>query len=255
MSEETEATAIPPRSRAWAIVPVLQVLALNAVPLYGVYRAGWSWGTILALYWCESVLGGLAVALRMVVHRRLTRKRGYWRPHLGLKLTLNDVPRTFRSFVAEFLTASLGFNVAHGILLALLLGWVVDRDPGAAVHLAALKRPLELFVLVLTASLAVDLQAVRSRPFAWIRGLAEGAARRLVAIHLTLLAGFFGAQILGAPRTAFGVFAVLKLLADLAGALPGSWGAPTGGDEEEARSDEGTMPEGKPMPPVLAPAP
>ncbi|HYX24049.1 MAG TPA: DUF6498-containing protein [Thermoanaerobaculia bacterium] len=67
--------------RAFALI---QVLALNAVPLYGVYAFGWSWGTVLVLYWCETLLGTFFITLRMLLHRRLTHKRGYYRAQLGI---------------------------------------------------------------------------------------------------------------------------------------------------------------------------
>ena len=125
MAEETM-----PSSPPWSPLPLIRVLVLNAVPLYGVFVAGWSWGTILALYWFESFLGGLFILLRMVVHRDLTRKRGYWRGQLGLTVSTNDSqPRAFKSFLPEFLTATLAFNLAHALFLALLLGLSRNDDP------------------------------------------------------------------------------------------------------------------------------
>jgi hypothetical protein len=87
LSEDPPPSTAP--SRAFAL---LQVLALNGVTLYGVYFLGWSWGTALVLYWCETVLGTFFITLRMLLHRRLTHKRGYYRAQLGIKQ--NDKPFT-----------------------------------------------------------------------------------------------------------------------------------------------------------------
>lgn len=202
-----------PPSPQWWILPLVQVLALNAVPLYGVFWAGWSWSTIVVLYWFENVLGGLAIALRMVIHRKLTRKRGYLRPHLGLTIESNGRSRKFKSFLAEFMMASLGFSLVHGVFLTFLIGEA--EESGAEIQIVQLQRGVLILAVLLIGSLAVDFQGIRNRPFLWIREMAESALRRTIVIHLTLLFGLFGAKVLGASRCVFALFALLKLLADL----------------------------------------
>ncbi len=60
------------------IVRLLQVVGVNSVPAFGVFAAGWTATTALALYWCENVLVILLVGLRLWLHRRSTHKRGHW---------------------------------------------------------------------------------------------------------------------------------------------------------------------------------
>src|SRR3954470_24788495 len=55
------------------------VLLVNAVPLYGIKYLGWSIGTVLLLYWVESVLVAVFTCARIALHRALTRKSGHWR--------------------------------------------------------------------------------------------------------------------------------------------------------------------------------
>ena len=211
----------PPPPRPWSPLPLIRVLVLNAVTLYGVFVAGWSWGTILALYWFESFLGGLFIFLRMIIHRRLTRKRGYWRGQLGLTVSANDSePRGFKSFVAEFLTATLAFNLAHGLFLALLLGLMLRGDPGAAVHAVDLKRGAIVIALLLLGSFVLDLQGIRGRPFAWIRAIAQSSMGRTMVVHITIILGMFATFFLQVPHAVFKIFAVFKLLSEAGGALP-----------------------------------
>jgi hypothetical protein len=210
-----------PSSPSWSPLPLVRVLVLNAVPLYGVFVAGWSLGTILALYWFESFLGGLFILLRMIVHRDLTRKRGYWRGQLGLTVSTNDSqPRGFKSFIAEFLTATLAFNLAHGLFLALLLGLTRQDEPGAVIHAADLKRGAIVTALLLLGGFVLDLQGIRDRPFAWIRAIAQSAMGRTTVVHITIILGMFATFFLQAPHAVFKVFAVFKLLLEISGALP-----------------------------------
>ncbi|HSS76781.1 MAG TPA: DUF6498-containing protein [Thermoanaerobaculia bacterium] len=202
------ASAAPAISRAFALI---QVLALNGVPLYGVYALGWSWGTVLALYWCETLLGTFFITLRMVLHRRLTHKRGYYRPQLGIKQ--NDKP--FSAFLPEFVTGSLAFNLAHGLFLAVILGLMLKDRPDVAVHLPSLRKGLAAMALIMTGSFALDCQNLRDRPFAWIRNLAQRSVGRTIVIHLAIIFGMAGIMFFDIKQAPFAVFAVLKLLLEL----------------------------------------
>ena len=88
MAEETSQHTKP-----WSPLPLLWALLVNAVPLYGVLVAGWSWGTGFALYCCEYLLSVLFAILRMVIHRRLTRKRGYLSGKVDFRVSVNGKER------------------------------------------------------------------------------------------------------------------------------------------------------------------
>ncbi len=55
--------------------PFLTALGLNAVPAVGWFVGDWSAGTMLVLYWLETLLGTLLVAGRIILHRRSCRAR------------------------------------------------------------------------------------------------------------------------------------------------------------------------------------
>jgi hypothetical protein len=208
--DPTAAPAVSSFSRAFALI---QVLALNGVPLYGVYVLGWSWGTVLVLYWCETLLGTFFITLRMFLHRRLTHKRGYYRPQLGIKE--NDKP--FRAFIPEFVTGSLVFNLVHGIFLAAILAFLLQDRPDVAVHLSSLRKGLAAMALIMVGSFALDCQNLRDRPFAWIRALAQRSMGRTIVVHLAIVLGMAGMMLFDLKQAPFVIFAALKLLVELGG--------------------------------------
>jgi hypothetical protein len=208
----------PPWLTPSRLFALLQILAVNGVTLYGVYVLGWSWGTALALYWCETLLGTVFIGLRMAVHRRLTRKRGYYRSQLGVKM--NDEP--FKSFLAEFLTGSLVFNLAHGLFLFFVLHMLASQgEAGAAVHLSSLKKGAAAMAVIVAGTFAVDLQTLRERPFAWIRVLALRSMGRTIVVHLAIVFGMAGMMFFNQKAAPFVVFAALKILYELGGLSSG----------------------------------
>ena len=54
----------------FAIVPLLGILAVNAIPLIGVLAFGWSVFEVLFLYWFENVAIGATHAIRMEISTR-----------------------------------------------------------------------------------------------------------------------------------------------------------------------------------------
>ena len=49
----------------------ITALGLNAIPAAGWFLGEWSAGTMLVLYWLETLIGTLLVAVRIVLHRRV----------------------------------------------------------------------------------------------------------------------------------------------------------------------------------------
>ena len=72
---------------------LVPLVGVNAVPVAGVFLAGWDGATALSLYWWENLIGSLLIALRIVVHRALSRKRGHWRLQISLEANGAGVDR------------------------------------------------------------------------------------------------------------------------------------------------------------------
>jgi hypothetical protein len=206
-----------------ALLRLLQILGLNAVPLGGLFFGGWSPATALALYWCENAVGGALLALRVAIHRARTRKRGHYRRHLGVELTgtlrvagraepLDLAPRTF---LAELVWGGTLFTAAHGVFLWLLLAGVLHQRPEPA----ELRDGLLAMLALQLAGFAFDLPGLARRPFAALKALAERSLGRVALVHLAILGGALLSFGRPHPERFFLVFGALKLLADVAGAL------------------------------------
>ncbi|HEV8632579.1 MAG TPA: DUF6498-containing protein [Thermoanaerobaculia bacterium] len=205
---------------------LLPLVGINAIPVIGVFWQGWSGATALTLYWWENLIGSLLVVARIVIHRALTRKRGYQR--LQLQLQSGDGPPKRRpgkplrpprgeqkgSFLAEFLVAACAATAIHGLLLWLVVGKLLAARPDAT----ALRHGVLGVGAIQLAAFGLDLLGIRQRPFAWIRELAQTTVNRVTLIHLVVIVGMWVGLQTGTVGV-FGPFAVLKFLADIGNLL------------------------------------
>lgn len=190
--------ALPPApvGRApFSPVGLAAIVLGNLAPLAGVAFLGWSLGEVLLLFWLESALIGGFHLLRMLHAGR--------RAAVGLALF----------FVVHFGT----FMLVHLFFLVLLF---VPLGPFAEPG----EEPLDLrnvgwASLALLASHAVSFHVdylrdprARARPF---RDWMGAPYPRVVAMHLTILAGAFLALHLGSPRPALLVLVGVKTLLDV----------------------------------------
>jgi hypothetical protein len=212
---------------------LLPVAGANAVPVAGVFLAGWDGPTALTLYWWENLVGSLLIALRILVHRMLTRKRGHWRLQLSLaahnerggvgRAPQGRAPQEGRgasgarpgSFFGEFLAAGLAATAVHGLMLWVVVRRLLDEGPEAEQLRAGVLAVAGFQVL----GLAVDLVGIRDRPFSWIRKIAETGVQRVTLVHLVVIIGWWVSLERGGLDGFFGPFAVLKALAELGTAL------------------------------------
>ena len=208
------------RVRPDAIRRLLPALGINGVPIAGVFLAGWDGATALSLYWWENLVGSLLIALRILVHRALTRKRGHYRLQLSLEAhNARGTPGTDGarpgSFLGEFLAAGLAATAVHG----LALWFVVRRLLGEGPEAEQLRQGVLAVGAFQLLGLAIDLVGIRHRPFAWIREIAEEGVRRVTLVHLVVIVGWWVSFKQGGLDGFFGPFAVLKALADVGSAL------------------------------------
>jgi hypothetical protein len=217
---------------------LLPVAGANAVPVAGVFLAGWDGATALTLYWWENLVGSLLIAVRILVHRLLTRKRGHWRLQISLaahnerggggrapqgRAPQGRAPQGGRgadgarpgSFLGEFLAAGLAATAVHGLMLWVVVRRLLGEGPEAEQLRAGVLAVAGFQVL----GLAIDLVGIRDRPFSWIRKIAETGVQRVTLVHLVVIVGWWVSLKRGGLDGFFGPFAVLKALADFGTAL------------------------------------
>jgi hypothetical protein len=201
------------------LLRLLVVVALNAVPIWGFTQDEWSAGTTLALYWIQGAVGIPVTAVLILMHRRMTRKRGHYKGGQTYA-TVNGKPVVVATFLGGFLWMAIPFVVAHGIFLGFLLG-LVWKDAEGALQLADLRLGASLLLNVMAIGFAVDVFKLAERPFGWIRQRSEALMQRTMIIHMVILIGMGAAAFAKKDATAFfNVFLVLKFLTDIGSELP-----------------------------------
>jgi hypothetical protein len=178
---------------------LLQALAPNTVPASGWFLAGWEPATALIVYWAENLIASVAIATRIVLHRRATRKRG----HEG-------------DFLSSFLTASLALTVVHGIFIIAILVAVMPVD----LRREQIINGLRWMLIVQLATLAVDIALLRRWPFAEVRKRADWILGRVIVVHMAILVGAFLSAGSDSPMGILSVFIVLKTVVDIGTLLP-----------------------------------
>lgn len=206
---------------------LVSLLGINAIPLAGVFLGGWNGATALSLYWWENLFGCVLVLTRLLLHRRMTHKRGYGRLHLTLASRDNEgqslqpwkpgkrvkVERQ-GNFVQEFTVSALAATAVHGALLWFVVSKVLERSPDGE----ALRQGVLGVAAIQLLTFLWDLRGLRARPFAWARDQAQNTLNRVTLIHLFLIVGTWVA-LKSETVTFFGPFAVLKAMADFGNLL------------------------------------
>ncbi|HVF72762.1 MAG TPA: DUF6498-containing protein [Chthoniobacterales bacterium] len=205
-----------------AIRSFLTALGLNAVPAAGWFVGEWSAGTMLVLYWLETLIGTFLVALRIVLHRRRVPAQGHFNYEAPKGAENQAGSYRGATYLTAFLMPALVFTIAHGFFLG-VLGLVVfskQQTPEGALnpeHLVAGLIGIAIFQLI---DFISDLIWLRTRPFAWIERLGQASLSRVIVIHLTIIGGMAAVMFTGANRNFFGVFIFLKTMLNLSLVLP-----------------------------------
>src|SRR5690348_10681647 len=130
-------------------------LLINAVPLVGVLYFDWSAINVLVLYWFENLLIAVCTWIRLVMHRRWTRKRGYWRRSNRLGISVNNKPAEM-GLVGEYATGAFAFTLAHGIFVGGIALLVHQNYPEQAMWQLSWEQVMR-GALAIAAFLAVEL--------------------------------------------------------------------------------------------------
>ena len=196
---------------------LLFVLAVNAVPVYGVYYRGWSASTVVALYWAENLMIAVFTCARIARHRALTRKRGHWRQgQLGTKV--NDKPST-QGLLGEYATMAFVFTLAHGIFVGAFVGLGASTH-GDDTHWQFSRDQFAYGVGWIAATLALefvfDAFTLRRRSFAWLKAYVGQRMGRVLVMHFVIIIGMFAMMTTESPFAVLYVLIGIKTLWDLA---------------------------------------
>ena len=159
------AAGAPQPSKLGAVV---LALLINAVPLIGVLYFEWSAINVLVLYWFENLMIGFCTLIRLVLHRRWTRKRGYWRHSNRLGIQVNNKPAEM-GLIGEYATGTFGFTLGHGIFVGAIVLIVHQNYPDQPMWQLSWNQVLRGALAIagfLGIELAVDLTRIRGASFA-----------------------------------------------------------------------------------------
>jgi hypothetical protein len=223
---------------------LLMALLVNAVPVYGISKLGWSVPTVLVLYWVENLVMALLMMLRIVLHRRWTRKRGHWREQTDLKMEVNGKPVVAKTFLTGYAGFALLFTLAHGIFVfgicAILAQNYPDR-PEWHLSFAQLKQGGVWIVGFLLADLLVDLPRLRTGSFAWLKQTVEARQGRVLVLHLAIIFGMWIMFVTESPFAVIYMLIALKTLFDVVTTLSGNKtvpSQPSAREKQQANEDE-----------------
>ena len=180
------------------------LILLNLVPLIGVLSWGWQSFDLIFLYWMENLVIGVFTVLRMLI-----------RPYShGLELI-------FPLLLVPFFCVHYGmFCMGHGIFVVSLFGQAEVGEAGlaAAVGLLLSSPYMLAAVLALTLIQVADwTRDVFSRGLGadGVKQLMTAPYRRIIVLHITILAGGFALTALNEPLAGLLILIAVKTGSDI----------------------------------------
>jgi hypothetical protein len=167
------------------------LVLLNAIPIYGVFQWGWKSFDLIFLYWLENIIIGAIMILRMVV-----------RPYS------HAVELSLPVFMVPFFTLHYGmFCYGHGTFIISLFG------KGLQPELANMDIPEIIVPLIKSHHLFWPLMGLLAYQLLdWVRDISERGLgsdgirqlttapyRRIIVLHITILASGFALGSLDEP--------------------------------------------------------
>ena len=189
-------------------ISVLFLIAVNTIPLFGVIFFGWSLFSIMFLYWIENGIIGFFNVFKIALARAPGRS--------GFTINGRPISPSNKELRIVFFILHYGvFWTVHGVFVFVFFGLNSPSGlfgglglRGVAVAAAALflSHGVSFFVNFLGKEeyLTVSPDQQMMEPYS-----------RVVVLHVTILAGGFLADSLGAPLAALVLLIVLKTVIDL----------------------------------------
>lgn len=209
--------AVSRRARHFGGSAPLALIALvtsNLLPLAGVFLWGWDVGSLVVLYWSENLILGAYTLLKILVLARIK----------GL-------------LAGAFFTLHYGgFCAVHGVFVLVL---AMDQEPQLFQD-----EPWPLWLIFLQLLIDVVRQVLAMAPAEWlvafaalatshglslwlnyfrggeyrhqsVNALMSAPYKRIVVLHVAIIAGGFGVMALGSPMALLVLLVILKLGLDV----------------------------------------
>jgi hypothetical protein len=201
-------------------IPVVVLLAANIFPLYGVLELGWGVFELIFLFWMENVVIGLFNIFKLLASR----------PN-------NAVLWLGKLFFVPFFTFHYGiFTLVHGVFVIALFGpeplkkiLADSMDNFSVISDLPLENSLATAVLLLAVSHAVSFyfDYIRNGEYerAGLQQLMSEPYRRVVVLHVGLIASGFLLMSLDQPTAGLILLVFLKIALDAVGLLRREKGA------------------------------
>ncbi|WP_409432492.1 DUF6498-containing protein [Litorimonas sp. RW-G-Af-16] len=181
----------------------------NLIPLIGVFAFGWDVGTILLLYWLESVIIGVLNVPKMMLTAIKPRAHKSKQDGLTLASVIGTVPRCI-FFIVHFGM----FSIVHLVFLRQFfpeLPEVKTLDWQSPVALTAL-------VLLVSHGVSFMINFLGKREYLTRDATSQMFAPypRVMVMHVVIILGGFLVLSLGSPVYALVTLIAMKILIDLA---------------------------------------
>lgn len=172
------------------------------MPLFGVIFLEWSVGTIIVIYWCENLIIGVYNVLKMMAAKGS-------RSDNTMKLNGKPVKSGGKLFLIPFFIAHYGiFTLVHGVFVFVLFGKDLSSIEGISFAVVS---------LLVGNGFSFFRDYISSGEYRekTVNDLFFQPYKRVVILHLTILAGGFAAMALDAPQAALAVLVILKIGLDV----------------------------------------
>lgn len=192
--------SIPAPRRGSSTPSTIALVLANLLPLAGVLLLGWDLAAVMVLYWAESAVIGFYTILKMCV--------------VGKLAAVFSVP----FFIGHF-GAFMAAHFAFVYVLFVRAGAATLPDVGAYAELRAIFLPLwpALVALLVSHGVSFFLNFIGDREYVGNSMTALSAApyKRVIVMHITVIAGGWIVLALGTPAPALLVLVVMKLIVDM----------------------------------------